>query len=98
MSTMASDPRWIPVAINLVAAAGNEREPAFTRCLVFADKALTPSTEGWLRSPSCWGLYAEAGDSQPCGSLPGSPDTTQHTLGRLEKTVNCVLSMYSGPP
>lgn len=54
-SVMASDTRWVPVAVQLAAAAVNESEPAFTLRPVFADRALTPSTKDWLRSPSCWG-------------------------------------------
>lgn len=54
-SVMASDTRWVPVVVQLAAAAVNESEPAFTLRPVFADRALTPSTKAWLRSPSCWG-------------------------------------------
>lgn len=56
-SLTASDPRWVPVAIQLAEAAVNESEPAFTLRPVFADRALTPSTKAWLRTPSCWGDF-----------------------------------------
>lgn len=68
MSFPAADPRWIPAAINLVAAVGNGHEPGFTRRAMSVDRA--PDSVRPLKAstqPQLLDFRGGDGDSPPPG-------------------------------
>lgn len=69
-STPATDTRWMPAAINLVAAAGNGHEPGFTRRAMSVDRA-SDSVHPLQASaqPQLLDVRGRGGGSPPTGSM-----------------------------